>query len=214
VFEERQLSQAFALLSAIAEAIVAVAGDRCCVVVRDLRTTQPIIRVYGAANAIDDPHLLPPLDEVSNDATTGASSLAPPAAPRSAEVWIRDLTGHPVGGMTILWAGSRTDAPTIVERLVAALPATFRGPDAATAVSPSERAVVTALAGALRVSGRSVAALPRQERIALVRTLDQAGVFSIRRAVETMARDLGVSRATMYAYLRAARQADGASSVA
>jgi predicted transcriptional regulator YheO len=47
--------------------------------------------------------------------------------------------------------------------------------------------------------------LGRAERLGLVRELDAAGLFAVRRAAEQVARALGVSRATVYALLKEAR---------
>ena len=48
-------------------------------------------------------------------------------------------------------------------------------------------------------------ALDRDDRIAIIRELDQAGVFAVRRAADVVARELAISRASVYTYLRAAR---------
>lgn len=54
----------------------------------------------------------------------------------------------------------------------------------------------------------SKAALGRREKIALVRFLDGHSLFETRKAVEHLAGLLGVSRATVYNYLSAAREHD------
>jgi predicted transcriptional regulator YheO len=49
------------------------------------------------------------------------------------------------------------------------------------------------------------AQLPRAERLALFRDLDRRGVFAVRGAVQQVAARLGISRASAYNYLAAAR---------
>ncbi|NNN28929.1 transcriptional regulator [Streptomyces sp. S3(2020)] len=48
-------------------------------------------------------------------------------------------------------------------------------------------------------------ALARTERLALFRSLDDRGVFAVRRAIEQVAARLGISRASAYSYLSQAR---------
>jgi len=55
-------------------------------------------------------------------------------------------------------------------------------------------------------SGRSLHAMNRDEIIALVATLEQKGLFQVKRAVPIVADMLGLSRATVYNYLRRARE--------
>jgi len=59
------------------------------------------------------------------------------------------------------------------------------------------------------------AGLDRPRRLALFRSLDERGVFAVRRAIEQTAARLGISRASAYTYLSQARAtpatgADGA----
>ena len=56
--------------------------------------------------------------------------------------------------------------------------------------------------------GRPVAEMSRAEKQQVVRFLDQRGAFELKRAVETVADVLGVSRFTVYNYLDAIRSSD------
>ncbi|HLL34707.1 MAG TPA: PAS domain-containing protein [Streptomyces sp.] len=51
------------------------------------------------------------------------------------------------------------------------------------------------------------AGLDREDRLELFRSLDEHGVFAVRRAVEQVAARLGISRASAYSYLSQARAA-------
>ncbi|MFD4873055.1 transcriptional regulator [Streptomyces sp. NPDC058420] len=53
--------------------------------------------------------------------------------------------------------------------------------------------------------------LDRAQRLELFRSLDEHGVFAVRRAVEQVAARLGISRASAYSYLSQARAATGTS---
>ncbi|WP_329551471.1 helix-turn-helix transcriptional regulator [Streptomyces sp. NBC_00696] len=53
--------------------------------------------------------------------------------------------------------------------------------------------------------------LDRAQRLELFRSLDEHGVFAVRRAIEQVAARLGVSRASAYSYLSQARAATGTS---
>jgi predicted transcriptional regulator YheO len=53
--------------------------------------------------------------------------------------------------------------------------------------------------------GKPIQQLTRDDKVAIVRELDRAGVFSLRGAAETVAGQLGVSRASVYSHLNASR---------
>ncbi|MFC5414788.1 helix-turn-helix domain-containing protein [Dongia soli] len=55
-------------------------------------------------------------------------------------------------------------------------------------------------------TGKSMAALDRADRISLLARLDKAGLFQTRNATPFIAQTLGVSRATVYGLLAAARR--------
>ena len=53
----------------------------------------------------------------------------------------------------------------------------------------------------VRTTGRAVDRMTRQDRLAVLRTLDAAGVFTVRRAAPVVAQALHVSRSTVYGLL-------------
>jgi predicted transcriptional regulator YheO len=65
---------------------------------------------------------------------------------------------------------------------------------------------------AISRTGKPVAALTRDEKVAVVRSLDESGAFLVKRAADRIARALGTSRVTVYAYLEQARSVDGSGS--
>ncbi|WP_262056930.1 transcriptional regulator [Streptomyces sp. STR69] len=66
----------------------------------------------------------------------------------------------------------------------------------------------------LRRQSRTWVQLGRAERLELFRSLDEHGVFAVRRAVEQVAARLGISRASAYNYLSQARSGTGAPAAA
>lgn len=58
---------------------------------------------------------------------------------------------------------------------------------------------------AIQAIGKPVAQMTRDDRIAIVRTLDQQGALQMRKGMEHIASRLGISRVTAYSYLDEAR---------
>ncbi|GIH92233.1 DNA-binding protein [Planobispora siamensis] len=62
---------------------------------------------------------------------------------------------------------------------------------------------------AIANTGRTVALMEREHKIEVLRFLDQKGAFFVKRAVDRVARRLGVSRVTAYNYLDQVRAGTG-----
>lgn len=60
---------------------------------------------------------------------------------------------------------------------------------------------------AIRETGRPVSQMSRGDKVAVLGRLDERGVTQMRKAVESIATRLGISRVTAYSYLDEARQA-------
>lgn len=69
-----------------------------------------------------------------------------------------------------------------------------------------DRALEGLIAMAEEQIGRPVSEMSRVDKRRVVRILDQRGAFALRKAVETVADALGVSRFTVYNYLDASRE--------
>lgn len=61
------------------------------------------------------------------------------------------------------------------------------------------------IAEAIREIGKPVEQMSRDDRIAVLRKLDQQGVLQMRKGVERIAARLDISRVTAYSYLDEAR---------
>lgn len=71
-----------------------------------------------------------------------------------------------------------------------------------------ERAIAGMIASVEAELGATLAELDRAGKQAAVRILDERGAFAIRRAIEDVADEMGVSRITIYNYLNAIRGND------
>jgi predicted transcriptional regulator YheO len=218
MFEDHQLQYVFELLARVGEAVAATVGPSCEVVVHDLRTPEHTVvaisgnltrRAVGAP--VPDPELLPGnVDRFCEDLhlyktlTPGGRELV------SSTVWVRDASNHIVGALCInMDFASLRLARDLLDRAIADVP----GPKAdggltTFATSPEEFAAI-ALKQAVQEIGRPLHQLDREDKIRVIGELDKAGVFALRRAVDIVAGELGVSRASVYSYLKGSREETG-----
>jgi len=120
---------------------------------------------------------------------------------RSASVFIKDSGGRPVGCFCL---NIDANQPILAAEPGVAAEAPHQSPAETFADTP-EAVTRTALNRLLAATARDDARnLSRAQKIELIRKLDQAGVFFLRGAVDIVARLLGVTRSTVYVYLRSA----------
>jgi predicted transcriptional regulator YheO len=215
MFDPKHLPDVFDLLVRIAEAVVATVGPTSEVVVHDLRNPEHTVigisgnltrRAVGAP--VPDPELLPGyVDAFQEDLIRYRTLTGSGRELLSSTVWVRDIDGHIVGALCINmdFANIRL-ARDLLDRAIENLPAST--PDRAslaTFATSVEDFVAIALRGAMREIGKEPMQLDRRDKVRLIRELNAAGVFEIRRAAEIVARELGISRATVYTYLKDAR---------
>lgn len=215
MFDERQLGPVFELLSRVAEAVAAVAGPACEVALYDLRTPEhTIISRFGRPNALTGDGGVP-VTSPTPDAFTPVSgrdlSVSRAETPWGGEemtstVWIRDFTGHAVGALTIRCDYSDlTAAQSLLQRLLPAGLDPGHEHDHASVGGSPEEFIPRLVHDAVHDIRKPLHALDREDRIAIIRTIDQAGAFAMRRSADVVARELAISRASVYSYLRAAR---------
>jgi predicted transcriptional regulator YheO len=214
MFEERQLEHVFALLSRVADAIAAVMPPTCDIAVLDLRTPGYAVvarheRSAGAGigplEALDVPPPEPILRNPSHDITTRVITPASGGTILSSIAWVRDYTGHVVGALSISCDyDDLAQAQALLQRL-APLALTSELAAHAAAVESVEEQIVQAIRDASEARRKPLHAFDREDRVAVMRALDDAGIFSLRRAVNIVARELAISRSSLYAYLREAR---------
>lgn len=214
MFEQQQLQHVFELLARIGEAVTATVGPSCEIVVHDLRTPEHTVvaisgnltrRAVGAP--VPDPELLPAnVDRFREDLllyrtyTPGGRELV------SSTVWVRDESNHIVGALCINmdFANLRL-ARDLLDRAIAEVPAPKSDGGLTTFATSPEEFVAIALKQVVSEIGRPLHQLDRDDKIRVASELDKAGVFALRRAADIVAGELGVSRASVYSYLKDAR---------
>jgi predicted transcriptional regulator YheO len=214
MFKNQDLPHVFDLLSRVAEVVTATVGTNCEVVVHDLRTPEHTVvaisgnlthRAVGAP--VPDPELLPGnVDRFQDDQLLYTTRTPAGRELVSSTIWVRDETGHIVGALCINmdFANVRM-ARDLLDRIIVALPDAKPAGTLTTFATSPEEFVAIALDGVMREVGRPLHQLGRDDKIRVVRELDKAGVFALRRSADIVAGELGVSRASVYSYLKEAR---------
>ncbi|MFR9799369.1 transcriptional regulator [Streptomyces sp. MS06] len=202
-----------AALNPVVEGIAATFGPLCEVVLHDYRRPDRSVvavagsvtgRAVGGAMSEIGLRVLARGDTAEDDLNYHTRTAAGTRV-KSSTMLLRDPAGEVFGALCV-----NVDV-TAVERAHALL-----GALAGTAATPAETPVTTfgndidsvvdALVDrSLQHPGRTWAALDRTARLALFRSLDEHGVFAVRRAVELVAARLGISRASAYGYLSRSR---------
>ena len=210
---EAELPAVFAFLARVAEAVVATVGPDCEVVVHDLRKPDhSVVAISGHLTGrhigapVPDPELLPgEVDRFTDDDLRRHGSTAGGRELLASTVWIRNPVGHIIGAVCINLdvAGLRTARDLINRHLgqddLRARPL----PTFASSIPEFTRLAVGSVLG----TGWSERHRPRgADRIELVRRLEAEGVFALRGAANAVAAELGISRASLYADLRASRR--------
>jgi predicted transcriptional regulator YheO len=214
MFDEQQLPQVFELLSRVARAIVATVGIPCEVVVHDLRNPDHTLiaisgnltgRTVGAP--VPDTEFLP-----RNLAAFQDDVIRQPArTPRGRElisstVWVRDTTGSIVGALCInMDFNDLRHARDLLNRALADIETPSETEVLETFATSPQDFVEIALRGAIRKIGKPLHRLNRQDKIAIIAALEQAEVFRFSRSIEMVMEQLGISRASIYAYLKEIR---------
>jgi predicted transcriptional regulator YheO len=213
-FSPEQLPAVFELLGRIANAAVTTIGADCEVVVHDLREpAHSVVAISGTLTGrqvgapVPDPALMPGVvDAFTHDDLRRRARTPSGRALLASTSWIRDMDGHIVGAVCInIDQAELQRARDIIDRRLAAAdrpedaPLTTFATDISHFASLATRDAIGAASSTRRLS--------RPELVAIVRDLDRAGVFSLRGAARTVGQELGLSRASVYGYLREARAA-------
>ncbi len=216
MFEEQQLPQVYALLARVARAIVVTMGSQCEVVVHDLRTPEQSVvamsgnltgRVVGAP--APDPEMLPGnLDVFQDDILREHTRTSAGRQLVSSTVWVRNTQGQIVGAICInMDFSDLLRARDLLNQVLSGQETELAAnPGFETFATSPEEFVEIALRGAVQKVGKAVHHLNRQDKIAIIRELELAGVFRFQHAMEIVMQELGVSRASIYVYLKDIRQ--------
>jgi predicted transcriptional regulator YheO len=192
----------------LADALTAMFGSACEVVVHDYADLdRSIVHITGnvtgrkVGGTLTDLGLAILRQGQVPDSLINYTTYAPNGHPlTSTTVFIKDNNGVALGGVCINIDTSELTLPGTVGRP----PPPSSHNLVETFADTPEAVTRNAFGRLLAAKGLTDAhALSRAQRIDLIQKLDQAGVFFLRGAADTVARLLGVTRSTVYVYLRA-----------
>ncbi|WP_290056830.1 helix-turn-helix transcriptional regulator [Amycolatopsis solani] len=206
-----------AALAPVADGIAATLGSFCEVVVHDFR--RPETSVVAIAGSVTERSVGGSMSEIgmgllaqgddAEDQLNYVTRTASGKLVKSSTMLVRDSGGTVFGALCV-----NLDVTALgqLRTLVAELADVGTTVDAPTTTFGDDiDAVVDAIVDEhqLRLN-KPWAALSRDERLDLFRSLHRRGVFAVRRAVPQVATRIGISRASAYTYLAEIR-AEGAS---
>lgn len=204
-----------AALTPVVAGIAATFGPLCEVVLHDYRQPEKSVaalagsvtgRAVGGAMSEIGMRIVARGDQAGDDLNyltrTGSGTLV-----KSSTMVLRDSTGAVFGALCVnLDVTAVTETHALLGAL-AGLTGAVAEPPVVTFGNDIDSVVDAILdAHELRQHG-TWAGLDRVRRLDLFRSLDERGVFAVRRAVEQVAGRLGISRASAYSYLAQARAA-------
>lgn len=200
------MSDPFAPHRPVAQAIAALLHPHAEVVVHDLRTDR-IVEIWNAfsnRSAGDDSLLGDDIELQLDRDVFGPYDKAniDGARLKSITAALRDERGTRIGLLCVNLDVSLFDQAI---RLLSAFAAPREPRPEAMFRRDWREHINLVICDFLERQRRALKALDREERVALVAELDAAGLFQARNAVPHVAGALGVSRATVYALLNAAR---------
>jgi predicted transcriptional regulator YheO len=219
-----EMSELKGALVAIARAIARTIGPRCEVVLHDYRewdrsgsTIVWIENGHVTGRHVGGPTTNLGLEAMragyaSADRFNYLSRAKDGRTLRSTSIYFQNRTGKLIGSLCInvdvdafVTARAALDALLGVEAEV-----TGDGDETETFGTDIGEVLDAQIQAALSRTGKPLPSLSREDRVAVVRHLDEKGAFLVKRAADRIARSLGISRVTVYAYLEEAR-ATGAS---
>jgi predicted transcriptional regulator YheO len=203
------------VLERLAEGIVAVVGPHCEVVVHDFSDPEhSVVMIAGNVTGRRPGAPVPDLSFISGElgrdtpdqlnyrARIGSHHL------QSSTIWIRDADGTPIGAVCVnvdysdlIHARELLDKLATSTRNVSALVVDD------TFAKDVDDLIDLSVTEFLRQEGvQSVEAMGYEDKLRLIQTLEERGLFRIRGAVNRVADTLDVSRASIYNYRSSLRQ--------
>lgn len=205
------IEAAHLVLGPVMQAIASAVGDHCEVVLHDLsrrdldRTIHAIVNGHVTGREVGGPSTNLALEvvhdeEAEHDEFGYVGRTADGRELHCSSVYYRDGSGRFVAALCINI--DLTPLQTAQNLVRGLLPSTapesrdreFHTPDIASLLE-------TMITDAVAAVGRPVATMDKSDRIAVLRALDDRGAFHVKRSVETVAKRLGISKVTAYAYL-------------
>ncbi|MER5748664.1 PAS domain-containing protein [Streptomyces sp. NPDC002088] len=212
---EQERDVILAALTPIVEGIVATFGPVCEVVLHDYRRPEQSVvavagsvtgRVVGGAMSEIGMRVLARGDEASDELNyltrTDSGGLV-----KASTMVLRDSTGTVFGALCVNVDVTAIGQAHALLGALAGLGDVSAEPPVTTYGNDIDSVVDAILDAHQLRQNQPWAALDRPQRLELFRSLDERGVFAVRRAVEQVAARLGISRASAYTYLSQARAA-------
>ncbi|MFE3031829.1 transcriptional regulator [Streptomyces canus] len=208
---EAERDAIIAALTSVVDGIAATFGPVCEVVLHDYRRPENSVvalagsvtgRTVGGAMSAIGLRMLARGDEAADELNyvtrTDTGKLV-----KSSTMLLRDSSGAVFGAMCV---NVDVTAASEVHALLGALAGIGTAPaePPVTTFGDDIDSVVDVMLDAHR--HQSWALLDRAGRLDLFRSLDERGVFEVRRAIEQVAGRLGISRASAYSYLSQSRK--------
>ncbi|GAA3985271.1 helix-turn-helix transcriptional regulator [Streptomyces plumbiresistens] len=212
---EAERDAVIAALAPVIDGIAATFGPVCEVVLHDYRRPEQSVvaiagsvtgRAVGGAMSEIGMRIVARGEEAADELNYVTRTRTGQTL-KSSTMVLRDSTGAVFGALCVnLDVTTLTEAHTVLGALTgigrppAELPVTTFGNDI-------DSVVDVILDDHHLRQDRAWAGLDRAARLELFRSLDERGVFAVRRSVEQVAGRLGISRASAYSYLSQARAA-------
>jgi len=205
------------ILKRLAEGIVAIVGPTCEVVVHDFADLEHSVvvvagNVTGRKTGAPVPDLFFTSEELNRE-TPDQINYRTRLGDRELQnstIWIRDETGEPIGAVCIMV--DYTDLRQmrgLVEKLSTALATSSDMIVSDTFARDTADLLDHAVAGFLRQRHiPDIEAMSYEEKLCLIKTVEERGLFKIRGAVNRLADMLNVSRASIYNYRASLKNGD------
>lgn len=206
-----RIDELYAALAPAMRAIAGAVGDRCEVVLHDLssrdlnHTIYAIVNGHVTGRAVGGPSTNLGLEVMQNEEadhdafgylgrTTDGREL------QCSSVYYRNAAGRIIGALCV--NVDLTPLQNIQNIAAALLPSREAAAPSREIVAPDISSVLEGMiTEAIDTVGRPAALMGKVERIQALRILDERGAFHIKRGVERVAKRLGISKVTAYAYL-------------
>lgn len=209
------IEELHSILAPVMKAVAATVGDHCEVVLHDLSRREMDQTIYAIENGhvsgrsvggpSTDRGLTLLKDEAADHDEFGYRGRTSDGRElHCSSVYYRDHAGSVIGALCInVDLTALENARSIISSL---LPAQKQEPEEI--VGPTIDAVLEGmLESAIAEIGKPPPVMVKEDRIAVLRTLEERGAFHIKRAVDRVAQRLGISKVTTYSYLDTIRNA-------
>jgi len=205
------IDEALALLRPIMHGIVAAVGSHCEVVLHDLTAGNLAHSIVAIENghvtgrSVGGPSTNLGIDLLNDESVDHndfgyRGRTADGRELHSSSIYFRNAAGHVVAALCI--NVDLTPIQVAQSAIASLLPSENSDQPEKEIVAPHVTSILDEMVGdAIATSGKAVPLMEKADRIAVLRELDARGAFRVRRAVDVVAKRLGISRVTAYSYL-------------